>query len=672
MSFMKLPPEAVRLRRLARAHAAGELSEAEYRQSRRELLDRFEAVPDAAADSLDDSTRPRWDDDVTLRGGADVGGGAGTCAADSTATMRAPEAVTPLRVGGRRLLWFATLLLAAVAVLLVLPRAAGASEVPPARERTPDPAASPRLPVTAVVVRWAAGESEPAQGLSLERLQASADQALARIRDRHTPAAHGFTQMELEELGRLLNALGVHQGHQSLDAADARDLSALIRDQKSRRGISVLELEEVARAVQAEARAQDFFLAAAYLPAQRLEDGVAHIDVLPGRLGDVVVDGNRSGAVDSVFGPLLGQPLTLSEVSSRLQTLDQLAGVDAQASFAPGDLAGESRLRLAVRPTQRWHATAAVDNHGDDGTGRYRVRGDVSILDLRGVGDRLTAGALTTLDPANQTFGYVGYDLPVAGGYRLSTRVGNHDFSRDGVPDVDGGAWFVDLTARRTLVQTRARAATLIWSGAYQSLDWDGGVDQRVALAGVGVAAQRVWDQSRVAADAVAHLSVGQVSGDRFAGQDRQLWLLEVDAEIWTPVDVPWLRGEQKLLGRLAGQWTDRALPATRRFSVGGAHRARAYDRDALLADRAVLLGLEARHPVTVGELLLFAELGYGDRLGAADGWGRVADLGIGWEAAWSRNLKNRITLAWPLAEDGTGDIDDDGAKLFWSLRYEH
>ncbi|MEQ8484176.1 MAG: ShlB/FhaC/HecB family hemolysin secretion/activation protein [Pseudomonadales bacterium] len=664
---MKLPPEAVRLRRLARAHAAGELSEAEYRQSRRDLLDRFEAAPDEVRDHFDDSTRPRWDEDITLRGGAD-----GCAAHRASVPLLAPPLPPPSRGGGRRLLWFATLLLAAVAVLLVLPRAASASEVPPVRERTPDPAGSPRLPVTAVLVRWAPGEAEPAQGLPLDRLQARADEALARIRARHTPSAHGFTQMELEELGRLLNALGVHQGDDGLDAADARDLSALIRDQKSRRGISVLELEEVARAVQAQARAEDFFLAAAYLPAQRLDDGVAYIDVLPGRLGDVVVDGSRSGAVDSVFGPLLGQTLTLSEVSSRLQTLDQLAGMDAQASFAPGDRAGESRLRLAVRPERRWHAAATADNHGDEATGRYRLRGDVAVLDLRGAGDRLSAGAMTTADPANQTFAYVGYDLPVAGGYRLSTRVGNHDFSRDGVPELDGGAWFVDLAARRTLVQTRSRSATLIWSGAYQSLDWDAGVDQRVLLAGVGLAGQRVWNESRVAADAVAHLSVGQVSGDRFAGQDRRLWLLEVDAEIWTPADVPGLPGEQKLVARLAGQWTDRALPATRRFSVGGPLRSRAYDRDELLADRGLLLGVEARHPVAVGELLLFGELGYGDRRGSADGWGRVADLGLGWEAALAPGLKHRITVAWPLAVDGTGDIDDDGAKVFWSLRYDH
>ncbi|MEQ8991904.1 MAG: SHOCT domain-containing protein, partial [Pseudomonadales bacterium] len=96
MSFMKLPPEAVRLRRLARAHAAGELSEAEYRQSRRDLLDRFEAAPDEVRDHFDDSTRPRWDEDITLRGGAD-----GCAAHRASVPLLAPPLPPPSRGGGR-------------------------------------------------------------------------------------------------------------------------------------------------------------------------------------------------------------------------------------------------------------------------------------------------------------------------------------------------------------------------------------------------------------------------------------------------------------------------------------------------------------------------------------------------------------------------------------------
>ena len=44
MKLMALPPESQRLRRIARAHAAGEFSRSEYRQARRVLLEELVSV----------------------------------------------------------------------------------------------------------------------------------------------------------------------------------------------------------------------------------------------------------------------------------------------------------------------------------------------------------------------------------------------------------------------------------------------------------------------------------------------------------------------------------------------------------------------------------------------------------------------------------------------------
>ncbi len=51
---MKLSPETVRLRRIAKAHAAGEFSQSEYRAARREVIVNFRAMP-----LDDDDTQPR-------------------------------------------------------------------------------------------------------------------------------------------------------------------------------------------------------------------------------------------------------------------------------------------------------------------------------------------------------------------------------------------------------------------------------------------------------------------------------------------------------------------------------------------------------------------------------------------------------------------------------------
>ena len=60
MSLMKLAPETVRLRRVAKAYAAGEFSRYEYRAARREVIENFR--PDCLGD--DDTQRRSLDPSV--------------------------------------------------------------------------------------------------------------------------------------------------------------------------------------------------------------------------------------------------------------------------------------------------------------------------------------------------------------------------------------------------------------------------------------------------------------------------------------------------------------------------------------------------------------------------------------------------------------------------------
>ena len=57
MTLLRLSPDSERLRRIAKAHAAGELSTPDYRRIRAEVIERFGG--DTAADHGDD-TEPRW------------------------------------------------------------------------------------------------------------------------------------------------------------------------------------------------------------------------------------------------------------------------------------------------------------------------------------------------------------------------------------------------------------------------------------------------------------------------------------------------------------------------------------------------------------------------------------------------------------------------------------
>ena len=261
--------------------------------------------------------------------------------------------LTPAAVGvrgayagssGPRYPW---LMLAGIAALLavlvfVASQAQAATRIGAVSERNPNPLTSPRIAVTSLRIR----DFEAYPGIEAEAVDVVIESALQEIRSRNVEGSHGFTGSELQEVGRFLNALGVHENDDALSAADAAELKDLVAEQKTRRGVSVVELEEVAARVQEHYRGAGYFLAVAFLPAQQSSDGVVELGVLPGVLGDVVVTGGDADLVGSRFADALGEPVTEDGIAKRLYQLNQLPGLKAQAAFEPGARTGETRLNL--------------------------------------------------------------------------------------------------------------------------------------------------------------------------------------------------------------------------------------------------------------------------------------------------------------------------------------
>ena len=202
---------------------------------------------------------------------------------------------------------------------------------------------------------------------------------------------------------------------------------------------------------------------------------------------------------------------------------------------------------------------------------------------------------------------------------------------------------------------------------------WEGSDDQSATFLSLGANGHRVFDASHVAAGLALRANVGKITAGAFAGQRETFWSLGLGAHAWKPLRLPLLSGEQKLALRFSGQLSGSQLPSTLRMSLGGANRARGFERDVFLADQGVVLGVDVRFGLPLGELVLFADAAYGESLNsAAEEWGHVANFGIGWDADLRSNLITRLSLALPVSARGSVGLDDDGAQIFWSLRYEH
>ena len=117
MTLMKFSPETVRLRRVAKAYAAGEFSRSEYRATRREVIANFRA--DASSD-----------DDTQRRDAVTVGSGA---------------AVDPDQPRGRSATWLVMVALTMMVLGLVALEARAGTVIGAVSERSSDPMSSPRL-----------------------------------------------------------------------------------------------------------------------------------------------------------------------------------------------------------------------------------------------------------------------------------------------------------------------------------------------------------------------------------------------------------------------------------------------------------------------------------------------------------------------------------------------
>ena len=645
MSLMKLAPETVRLRRVAKAHALGEFSLIEYRQARREVIDNFDIKQGG-----DDDTQPRFAAQPEPNRGALYG--------------------EPVRTrSGRK--WIGWIL-AGVALLVATQLFAAVGEgaavtIPAVAERDPNPATSPRIIVETVRLDRIDDQLTD----HTQEIQRVIDSTLADIRQRNQPASHGFTGSELAEVGRFLNALGAHSPDVKLSRRDAEDLSALLRAQKQRRGISIAELEEIAGAVQVYARDAGYFLAVAFVPRQEVRDGSVAISLLPGVIGDVHVTG-AGEKLAARFDDLIGESITMREINTRLYALNQAPGFTARASFEPGAGVGETRLNLEVLERSSLRGDIALDNYGDEHTGKQRLVLGGDLINPAGRGDVLSAGLMTALDPSNQLLGFLDYAMPVGARRQLRGRLARNDFSTGS--DIESEAWLLDAVIETYLHRDRRTGLSYEIGLGRHDLQWQtetGKIDQDVNLLSGALNGRHVWDEARVAVDFRFHADVGSINGDRFAGQEDGFWDLGFDVFGWHPFDFPVLPGRQKVSLRIGGQFANTQLPSTRRMALGGIGGARGFERDIFLADKGFLGRLDLRTPLSVGELALFADAAYGrSRNELTPAWAHLANLGVSWDVRVGRHLVSSLSFAIPVTAKGEGGLADDGSKFFWSLRY--
>jgi hemolysin activation/secretion protein len=163
-------------------------------------------------------------------------------------------------------------------------------------------------------------------------------------------------------------------------------------------------------------RKQGYLVAKAFLPVQTIgNDALVHIQVIEGKVAEVVVEGAKSYSPNILRKPaasLIGNVPTRDEVESALLYAQDYPGVRLFGTFRPGTETGETKLILQVLEEDSFGWSLGADNYGNEFTGKYRARGDAAWKNPIGLGDELDITLLQAFQPSNTTFGSVTYRVP--------------------------------------------------------------------------------------------------------------------------------------------------------------------------------------------------------------------------------------------------------------------
>ena len=397
------------------------------------------------------------------------------------------------------------------------------------------------------------------------------------------------------------------------------ELQELVKAELGRE-LSFNDLDAMAARVTKFYRDHGFFIARAYLPQQKLEDGTLEILVLEGHIGKVDVKYNTAGpkiapsvlqgfAEDAVPA---SKPVTVSSLERGMLLENDLPNMAARATLIPGASVGTSDLVLEANE-RGWFSkdTIEADNAGSRYSGTGRLGGSANLVSPAGLGDLLSARVLTSFDGFN--YGRLSWTTPVTGtGLKLGLSGTYTNYELKGpleALDDHGDAKVFSVFSVYPVVRSRFfnlyQTTTYEYKSLYDSSAAGEIADREINVVSLGLNGDETdsWQGGGLTSFsgtlAIGHLDLLAGAADttadaataQTAGSYRKV-LLDVSRQ-------QRLVGNWTLYASISGQYASKNLDSSESFTFGGPSGVRAYPVGEAPADEGVLSTVELRYNTT-------------------------------------------------------------------------
>lgn len=480
------------------------------------------------------------------------------------------------------------------------------------------------------------------------------------------------------------------------DIYSEETLKSLLADKKGKL-VTFKDLQDGADTLSRYFRDKGYIAAHAYLPVQKIENGVVEYAVTVGRFDGITIQNNtkiHEGVIKRETAFLKkGDYLTRANLERAVWLLSDLAGADAKAVLTTGENPGTVHVTLDLNPHNGKQGLFSIDNYGNRSTGYNEYGLDYDFLNLAHEGDHLAVGITTT---GNELFNWgANYTIPVirdgmklTAGYNVLTyQLGDIFEPLDGVGHSRVASLGLDYAIQRSQrhnLYTGIRYEYSDIQDEYRDFMENHSVKYNDKTGNAAVWSLYGDEQDRKGAtDWRFEYKFGHIGNDA----------LQMDKEIGGTYNAPTgtynkiranilrrqdLNDRTYLLLSARGQYAFNNLDSSEHFSLGGPYGVRAYPTSEASGDTGYLTRAELRWLLPLGakdqQLHLASYLEHGGVWINKDssinpGAKNHRNLqGIGVGLIWSRyeDWFLRADYAWKLgSEEPTSDTSHTGGR-FW------
>jgi len=377
--------------------------------------------------------------------------------------------------------------------------------------------------------------------------------------------------------------------------------------------VSLSDILDVAGKIENEYRRAGYILVRAFVPPQRVGDGIFSINVVEGFIANISIEGGTPGTRNRIRGYLeparASRPVQLTAIEQSLLLSNDLPGVTAGGVLRPSpDTPGASELVVTV-PDKRFTGRFAVDNRGSRFSGLWSANADVAMNAVLDDEDQLEGIAIGALDasPVRHAVGQLNYRHPVGDSGGVLSMIGTITHGEPGSTlqslQVLTDSWAVG--PRFIFPWKRTRAESLIFEGGLTAqearVDILGTALSRDSwrVADIGFSYARsdflgaAWTVSLDIAQGLPVLGASRNGSLDVSRPGARMDFTKLSGGVHATTELP---ASFSLLLGAQGQYAFDPLLVGEQFAFGGTGIGRGYDTGALTGDHGLGGTVELRY----------------------------------------------------------------------------